>query len=74
MIPHQGLPTRADHLGEIALLVGELGVQQQPAHPDHRVQRRPDLVAHSREGGFLAGFPPPPAPPPKSSSGPFCAP
>ena len=37
-------------------------VQEQPAHPDHRIQRRPDLVAHRRQEGALGlvgrlGFP-----------------
>ena len=34
------------HLRIVALLGSELRVQQEPGHPDHRVERRPDLVAH----------------------------
>jgi hypothetical protein len=47
--PKQRVAARPDHLYEVALLTGQLGVQQQPAHADHRVHRRPDLVAHRRE-------------------------
>ena len=39
----------ADDLRVLALLVGQRGVQEQPAHPDHGVHRRPDLVAHRRQ-------------------------
>ena len=37
---------RADDRRLLALLVVELASQQQPAHADHRVHRRADLVAH----------------------------
>ena len=39
----------ADDFGELALLRRELGAEEQPGHPDHRVHRRPDLVAHRRQ-------------------------
>ena len=42
-----------DDLRELALLVGQRGVQEEPAHPDHGVQRGPDLVAHRRQEGAL---------------------
>ena len=35
--------------GVVALLVVERRVEQQPAHADHRVHRRADLVAHRRQ-------------------------
>ena len=38
-----------DRLGVLLLLGVERRVEQQPAHPDDRVHRRPDLVAHRRE-------------------------
>ena len=43
----------ADDLRELALLVGQRGVQEEPAHPDHGVHRGPDLVAHRRQEGAL---------------------
>ena len=49
----------ADGGGEVALVVGQRRVQQQPAHADHRVHRRADLVAHRRQEGalgFVGGF------------------
>ncbi len=39
----------ADRRDIVVLLGIELGVEQQPAHADHRVHRRADLVAHRRE-------------------------
>ena len=42
----QGVARRPDGLGVVALLLVERGVEQQPAHPDDRVHRRADLVAH----------------------------
>ena len=45
----QGVSARAHHLGELALLGRQLGAEQEAGHPDHRVHRRPDLVAHRRE-------------------------
>ena len=45
----QGLAAGADDLRVVALVAGQLGVEQQPAHPDHGVHRRPDLVAHAGE-------------------------
>ena len=39
----------ADRLGVVALLVIERRVEQQAAHPDDRVHRRADLVAHRGE-------------------------
>ena len=44
---------RPDRLGEVALLAVEAGVEEQAAHPDDRVERRPDLVAHRREEAAL---------------------
>ena len=49
----QRLAARADDLGRLALLRVELGAQQQPAHPDHRIHRRADLVAHGGEEDAL---------------------
>ena len=63
----QGIAGRPDRLGVVALLVVERGVEDQPAHPDDRVHRRPDLVAHRREErrlglvGLLRRTPAPPA-------------
>ena len=45
----QGVSARAHHLRELTLLGRQLGVEQEAGHPDHRVHRRPDLVAHRRE-------------------------
>ena len=45
----QRLAARADHLGKTALLGVEVGAEQELRHPDHRVHRRPDLVAHRGE-------------------------
>ena len=45
----QGVPARADDLRVVALLLGQLGVQQEAAHPDHRVHGGPDLVTHRGE-------------------------
>jgi hypothetical protein len=39
----------ADRRDVVVLLGIELRVQQEPAHADHRVHRRADLVAHRRE-------------------------
>jgi hypothetical protein len=36
----------ADNRQELMLLRGQLGIEQQFAHADHRVQRRADFVAH----------------------------
>ena len=49
----QRVAARVDDLGELALLAGELGAEQQVGHADHGVHRRPDLVAHRREEGAL---------------------
>ena len=38
-----------DRLGVVGLLGVEARLLEQPAHPDDRVHRRPDLVAHRRE-------------------------
>src|SRR5438876_1093791 len=40
------VPARADSLRVVALLLGQLSVEQEAAHPDHRVHGGPDLVAH----------------------------
>jgi hypothetical protein len=45
----QRVAARPDRLGEVALLRVELGLEQEPAHADDRVHRRPDLVAHRRQ-------------------------
>ena len=45
----QGVARGADRLREVPLLVVERRAQEQPAHPDDRVHRRPDLVAHRGE-------------------------
>ncbi len=45
----QGIAGGPDGLGVVALLVVEGGIDQEPAHPDHRVERRADLVAHGRQ-------------------------
>ena len=45
----EGVARRPDRVGEVALLGVELGLEEQPAHADDRVHRRPDLVAHRRE-------------------------
>jgi hypothetical protein len=45
----QGIAARADRLDEIALFVGQIGIQQQAGHADDRVQRRADFMAHVRE-------------------------
>ena len=42
----QRVARRADHPRVAALLLGQLGVEQQLGHPDHAVHRRADLVAH----------------------------
>ena len=49
----QGVSARVDDLGELALLARELGAQQEVGHADHRVHRRPDLVAHRCQEGAL---------------------
>ena len=46
---HHVLARAGDLLGVAALLVVQVGVEQQLVHPDHAVHRRPDLVAHVRE-------------------------
>ncbi len=51
----QRLAARADDLGELALARLQVGVEQQAAHPDHRVHRRADLVAHRRQERALGG-------------------
>ena len=45
----QRVARRPDRVGVVALLVIERRVEQQAAHADDRVHRRPDLVAHRRE-------------------------
>ena len=45
----QRLAGCVDRLGVVALLVIERRVEEQPAHPDDGVHRRPDLVAHRRQ-------------------------
>ena len=47
--PEQRLAAAARDLGEAALLVVELGLEQQPRHADDRVHRGADLVAHGGE-------------------------
>ena len=49
----QRVAARADDLGELALLGRQLGTEQEAGHADHRVHRRPDLVAHRGEEGAL---------------------
>ena len=49
----QRVTARPDDLGELALLVRQLGAEEQVRHPDHAVHRRPDLVAHRRQEGAL---------------------
>ena len=44
---------RPDDLGVVALLLVQGCVQQQPAHPDDRVHRRADLMAHGGQEGAL---------------------
>ncbi len=44
--PEQRLAGARGGLGLLALVVAELGLQQQLEHPDHAVERRADLVAH----------------------------
>ena len=51
----QRIAAVADGAGEVALLVVQRCVQQQPAHADDGVHRRADLVAHCRQEGAL-GF------------------
>ena len=41
-------PRLVDHLGVLALLGGEAGVEEEPGHPDDAVHRGADLVAHVR--------------------------
>ena len=45
----QRLAACTDGLDKIALLVGQVGFQQQIGHPQHAADRRPNLVAHMRE-------------------------
>ncbi len=45
----QGVTRRPHGVCVLALLVGQGRVEQQPAHPDHAVERRADLVAHVRD-------------------------
>ncbi|MCX5743251.1 MAG: hypothetical protein NT062_12225, partial [Proteobacteria bacterium] len=45
----QVIAARPDGLDEVALAGVERGVEQQAAHADDGVHRRPDLVAHRRE-------------------------
>jgi hypothetical protein len=45
----QRLGAGLDRLGGVALVGGEVGVQQQAGHPDDAVHRGPDLVADVRE-------------------------
>ena len=47
--PEQRLAAGADDLGELPLAGLQVGVEQQPAHADHGVHRRADLVAHGGE-------------------------
>ena len=49
----QRVSARADHLGELALLGGQLRPEEEAGHADHGVHRRPDLVAHRGEEGAL---------------------
>jgi hypothetical protein len=49
----EGLAAGADRRGEVALLGGQGGVEEQAGHADHRVHRGPDLVAHGGEEGGL---------------------
>ena len=63
----QRIARRPDSLGIVALLVGQRCVEHEPAHPDDRVHRRADLVAHRGEEralrpvGILRGIPGPSA-------------
>ena len=51
----QRIATHADGFNIVALLGGELGVEQQARHPDHRVHGRANFMAHvSEKGGFGA--------------------
>ena len=45
---HQRVAGRARHVDVLALLVVEVRVGKEVDHPDHPVQRSPDLVAHVR--------------------------
>ena len=45
----QRVTTVSDGRGKVALVVGELRVEQQAAHADHRVHRRADFVTHRRQ-------------------------
>jgi hypothetical protein len=47
------VPAGADDLGQVPLLGGQLGVEQELGHADDRVHRRADLVAHGGEEGAL---------------------
>ena len=49
----QRVSARPDDLGELALLVRQLRVEQEIGHPDHGVHRRPDLMAHRGQEGAL---------------------
>ena len=51
----QPLPRTAHGVGIVALLRGQVRVQQQAGHADHTVHRRADLMAHvGQEFGFAA--------------------
>ena len=45
----QRVPARAHDLGELALLGRQICVEQEAGHADHRIHRRPDLMAHGGE-------------------------
>ena len=45
----QGVAARPDDLRVLALLRCQLRSEQEAGHADHRVHRRPDLVAHRRQ-------------------------
>jgi hypothetical protein len=49
----QGVSARANYLGELALLGGQLRIEEEAGHADHSVHRRSDLVAHGGEEGAL---------------------
>ena len=55
MIVSSDSPLRRDRGGVVALLGVERRLQQQAAHPDDRVHRRADLVAHRGEERALRG-------------------
>ena len=53
MMRQQRIAAVADGLGVVALLGVERACPEKPAHADHGVHRRADLVAHGGEEGAL---------------------